>query len=124
MSGSTGAWVFADVWVLAAIGGYGRPCTLVELVAAADRINDALVSDDELEAALGKLTGAGLVRVFEGWTFELTDDGTVVWSGTGGDLAAHLTVVQAQLSNFEPGRTVVKLPRGALDAAVEQYRSS
>ena len=124
MSGSTGAWVFADVWVLAAIGGYGRPCTLVELVAAADRINDALVTDDELEAALGKLAGAGLVRVFEGWTFELTDDGTVVWSGTGGDLAAHLTVVQAQLSNFEPGRTVVKLPRGALDAAVEQYRSS
>lgn len=115
-------WVFVDVWVFAAIGGYARPCTLVELISAADAINSVIPRDDELESALGKLTGAGLVRVFEGWTFELTDDGTTVWAGSGSDLSAHLRAVQARFTDFEPGATVVQLPRGALDAAVAEYR--
>lgn len=119
----TDEWVFADVWVFAAIGGYGRPCTLVELISAADAINHAILLDDELESALGKLAGAGLLRAFEDWTFELTDDGVTVWSDLGRDLWAHLKSVQARLTDFEPGRTVVKLPRGLMEAALDEYRS-
>lgn len=115
-------WEFADVWVFASIGGYGRPCTLVELISAADRINHVVPLDHELESALGKLTGAGLVRVFEDWSFELTDEGTTVWSSEGRDLPAHLRSVQARFDDFEPGRTLVRLPRGLMDAAVEEYR--
>jgi hypothetical protein len=115
-------WVFADAWVLAAIGGYGRPCSLTELVAAADWINHAILLAAEIEAALGKLTGAGLVRVLEGWTLELTDEGSELWSdGSGGDLLGRVVSQQAGLSAFEPGTTTVRLPQGALDRAVQEY---
>ncbi|RZI84999.1 MAG: hypothetical protein EOO67_16265 [Microbacterium sp.] len=116
-------WEFVDVWVFAAIGGYGRPCTLVEMISSADMINHAILLEDELTSALGKLAGAGLLRVFEDWTFELTDDGTTVWTSEVRDLTAHLKTVQARFDDFEPGTTVVKLPRGLMAAAVEEYRS-
>lgn len=116
-------WEFTDVWVFAAVGGYGRPCTLVELISAADLINHAIPLEDELTSALGKLTSAGLLRVFEDWTFELTDEGTTVWTSEVRDLQAHLKSVQARFADFEPGRTVVRLPRGLMETAVEEDRS-
>jgi hypothetical protein len=116
-------WVFADTWLLAAIGVYQRPCTLVEVIGAADWINHAVLLEDEVESALGKLTGAGLVRIYEEWTFELTDEGASLFSEGARDLQAHLEVIETQLLAFEPGRAVVKLPRGVMDQALEEYRS-
>ena len=115
-------WDFVDAWVLAAIGIYERPCSLAELIAAAEAINHEVVQEVELVTALGKLTGSGLVRVFEGWTFELTDDGTSLWSGGAGDLQAQLRLVEAQLSDIEPGTVVVNLSPGAFEQALEEYR--
>jgi hypothetical protein len=118
------AWVFADAWVLAAIGGYDRPCSLPEVIAAADWINHAILLAGEVETALSRLTGAGLVRVLDDWTFELTDDGTEVWSeGAGHDLLGRVMALEAQLSAFEPGATTVRLPPGAMERAVEDYLS-
>ena len=107
-------WVFADTWVLAAIGVYQRPCTLLEVIGAADWINHAVLLEDEVESALGKLAGAGLVRVYEEWTFDLTDEGASLWSEGAGDLQGRLEVIDAQLSAFEPGTSLVKLPRGSM----------
>lgn len=115
-------WSPADAWVFAAIAVYGRPCSLLELVASGDLIGHAILAEDELEAAFGRLTGAGLVRVYEAWTFELTEDGTSLWSGADRDLAGLLHVIAEQLADFEPGRSSVRLPRGALDQAVQEYR--
>lgn len=115
-------WAFADTWVLAAIGVYQRPCTLVEVLGAADWINHAVLLEDEVESALGKLAGAGLVRVYDAWTFELTDEGASLWSEGAGDLQGQLELIDAQLSAFEPGTATVKLPRGAMDQALEEYR--
>ena len=116
-------WVFADTWVLAAIGVYQRPCTLLEVIGAADWINHAVLLEDEVESALGKLAGAGLVRVYEQWTFELTDEGASLWSEGAGDLQGQLELIDAQLSAFEPGRGSVKLPRGVMEQALADYRS-
>lgn len=118
-----GDWVFSDAWVLAAIGTYRRPCSLVELVAAAERINESVPTEAELQDALGKLAGAGLVRVFEGWTFELTDEGNSMWPGTGRNEAGELQLAEAVLPFFEVGATKVTLPRGALDQAVQQHHT-
>lgn len=118
-----GDWVFSDAWVLASIGTYRRPCSLVELVAAAERINQSVPTETELQDALGKLAGAGLVRVFEGWTFELTDEGNSMWPGTGRNEAGELQLAEAVLPFFEVGAAKVTLPRGALDQAVEQHRT-
>ncbi len=114
-------WIVADAWVLAAIAVFGRPCSLVELIGAADVIKHAILREDEVEEALGKLTGAGLVRVYEGWTFELTEDGTSLWSGGERDLARYLPTMLEQLSDFEPGRRPVTLPRGDMDQALQEY---
>lgn len=124
MGDSNGGWVFADTWVLAAIGVYGRPCSLTEVIAAADWINQAILLDDEVEAALGKLTGAGLIRVFEEWIFELTDEGTSLWSWEGRDMRSQLDLMESQLSEIEPGTGTVKLPDGAMDHALKEYRRS
>ena len=115
-------WVFADTWVLAAIGVYQRPCTLLEVIGAADWINHAVLLEDEVESALGKLAGAGLVRVYEQWTFELTDEGASVWSEGARDLQGQLELIDAQLSAFEPGRGSVRLPRGPMEQALQEYR--
>jgi hypothetical protein len=116
------AWTFADTWLLAAIGVYQRPCTLLEVIGAADWINHAVLLEDEVESALGKLAGAGLVRVYEEWTFELTDEGASLWSEGARDLQGQLELIDAQLSAFEPGRATVKLPRGVMGQALEDYR--
>ena len=117
-------WVFADAWVLAAIGGYARPCSLPEVIGAADWINHAILLAAEVESALGKLAHAGLVRVLDDWTFELTDDGLEVWSeGTGHDLLGRVVALQEQLSAFEAGTARIRLPQGAMERAVEEYLS-
>ena len=109
--------------MLAAIGVYQRPCTLVEMIGAADWVNHAVLLEDEVESALGKLTGAGLVRIYEEWTFELTDEGASLWSEGARDLQSQLEPIEAQLSAFEPGRGSVKLPRGVMEQALSDYRS-
>jgi hypothetical protein len=122
MSTPSREWVFADVWVLASIG-HSHRCSLADLLGAGDMINHAILLSDELDSALGKLTGAGLVRVYDDWTFELTDDGLTLWADGSRDLRAHLKSVQEQLVDFEPGAGVVKVPRAIFRAAVEEYQS-
>jgi hypothetical protein len=121
MDQATSGWVFADSWVFAAIATNGRRCSLADVVGAADMINHAILLDDEVETALGKLTGAGFIRVFDDWTFEVTDEGATLWSGGGRSLPAHLDSVATQLSAVVPGGTRVNLPRGALDSAIKDY---
>ncbi|KQW46025.1 hypothetical protein ASC77_19170 [Nocardioides sp. Root1257] len=115
-------WEFTDAWVFAAIAVYDRPCSLVELIGAADWINHAVLLETEVESALGKLTAADLVRVYEGWTFELTDDGSSLWSGGVRDLQSQLQVVLDRLELVEPGGARVPLPAGVMDRALEDYR--
>ena len=116
------AWDFADVWVFAAIGVHGRRCSLTEVVASGDWINHAILSDVEMGTALGRLAGAGLVLVYDDWTFELTDDGASLWSDTRRDLRGNLDAVARDLAVVEPGATAISLPGDLLAEAVEEYR--
>ena len=47
-------WTFADAWVLTAVAVSPRPCSLTEMVSAADLLNHALLLDEEVTGALGK----------------------------------------------------------------------
>ncbi|WP_155992837.1 hypothetical protein [Nocardioides sp. URHA0020] len=118
------SWEFADAWVFAAIAVYGRPCSLLEMIGAGDWINHAVLLEDEVEPALGKLTGAGLVRIYEGWTFELTDEGASLWSDGVRDLQAHMQQVQDRLAVIEPGTSTVRLAPGVMGQALTAYRTS
>lgn len=94
-------WSFADAWIYGAIAVNGRRCTLASVISAADWINHAIPLDHEVQDALGKLTGAGLVRVYDDWTFELTDDGTSFWPG-GRDPLAAVGAALVELPVLEP----------------------
>ena len=54
--------------MLAAIGVYQRRCSLLELVAAGDWMNHAVLEEQEVDEGLSKLVGAGLVRIYDDWT--------------------------------------------------------
>lgn len=117
-------WDLTDAWVFAAIAVHHRRASLAQVVAAADWVNDSIVTGSELGTALGKLVGADLVRVYDDWTFELTDDGESLWTGPGRDLQRELAKVVADLSVVEPGRATVTLAPGVLDAAVKEYQEA
>jgi hypothetical protein len=105
-------WEFADTWVLASIGVYQRRCTLVELIAAGDWMNHAILTAHELDSALGKLAGSGLVRVFDDWTFELTDEGTDLFSAEHRSIEKQLGLIEAELATRTPELAPVRLPPG------------
>jgi hypothetical protein len=115
-------WDFTDTWVLASIGVYGRPCTLTELVAAGDWVNHAILTADELDGSLSKLAGSGLVRIFDDWTFELTDDGSTLFAGETRSIQAQLDLIERGLADLEPTGAPVRLPAGAVARAVAGYQ--
>ncbi len=117
-----GDWVFADTWVLASIGVYERRCTLVEVVAAGDWMNHAVLESAELDEALGKLVGTGLVRVYDDWTFELTDEGASLFAAEHRSIQTQLDLIEAELATRTPERAPVRLPAGALAKAVAAYQ--
>ena len=115
-------WVFADTWVLASIGVYQRRCSLVELVAAGDWMNHAVLEAAELDDALGKLVGSGLVRVFDDWTFELTDEGTSMFAAENRSIQTQLELIEGELAARTPEPAPVRLPQGAVAKAVADYQ--
>ncbi len=121
MTEPEGGWVFADTWVLASIGVYQRRCTLVELIAAGDWMNHAVLAAAELDPALGKLVGSGLVRVFDDWTFELTDEGTTLFSGEVRSIERQLDLIEGELATRVPEHAPVRLPEGMAVRAVADY---
>lgn len=121
MSAPTG-WVFADTWVLAAIGVYQRRCSLLEMVAAGDWMNHAVLEEHEINEALTKLVGAGMVRIYDDWTFELTDDGASVFSADVRSIQTQLEVIESALSELEPARAKVAVPKDVMTQALADYR--
>lgn len=115
-------WVFADGWVLAAIGVYQRPCSLLEVIAAGDWMNHAVLEQDEVDDALSKLVAAGLVRIFDDWSFELTDDGAAMFSADVRSIQKQLEIIESSLADLEPVRAKVAVPNDVMSQALADYR--
>jgi hypothetical protein len=120
--GAPTGWVFADTWVLAAIGVYQRRCSLLEMVAAGDWMNHAVLEQHEVDEALTKLVGAGLVRIYDDWTFELTDDGASLFSADVRSIEKQLEIIETSLSDLPPVRAKVALPAALMAQALADYR--
>ena len=56
------AFQHSDAWVLAAVIHAGNPAALVDIVAAADAIEHAVLEPEELAGALSRLSAAGLLE--------------------------------------------------------------
>ncbi|HEX5541670.1 MAG TPA: hypothetical protein VFX60_08910 [Micromonospora sp.] len=85
-------WLRADAWVFVSLviaGGAGRhrrsPSSrrpegvrLADVLTTADHLKDTIPARDELEAAVRRLIGAGLISVTDGW-FRVTPSGEQLW---------------------------------------------
>ncbi|HJU86425.1 MAG TPA: hypothetical protein VJ788_03535 [Gemmatimonadota bacterium] len=97
-------FLWSDAWLLQAIAVAARsePATLAEVLAAADAVNHALPTDEELHGGLARLTGEGFVEEIED-RFRLTSRvpleirSTIVESGwkRGRDAASALLNAEA-----------------------------
>jgi hypothetical protein len=67
-------YLWSDAWLFQAIGvaSQKRPATLAEVLRAADDVNHALPTDDELHGALVRLTEGGFIEEIE-QQFRLTE---------------------------------------------------
>ncbi len=61
------------------------------------------------------------MRVFEDWTFELTDDGASLLSDEVRGAHDQLRNVETGLAGVVSETVPVKLPHGAMDRALAQY---
>jgi hypothetical protein len=121
VTGRVAGWQPADAWVLASIGVFQRPCSLTEVVAAGDWMNHAVLTEPEVEGALTRLVGSGLVRVYEDWTLELTDEGASLFSAEVRSIQTQLDLIEDGLAGREPELAKVRLPAGAFASAVAAY---
>lgn len=67
LGNGSSSYLWSDAWLLQAIAlaSQQRPATLAEVLAAADDVNHALPTDDELHGALVRLTQGGFVEELE-----------------------------------------------------------
>jgi hypothetical protein len=93
-------YLWSDVWLFQAIGlaSHEKPARLSEILGAADAVNHALPTDDELHGALTRLTAGGFVQEIEE-RFQLTAGvpSTVVDALVHGSWAAGRAAASAYL---------------------------
>lgn len=123
MTGSERGWVFADAWVLTAIAVSTHPCSLTDIVAAGDGLNHALLLDGEVDGALGKLQGSGLVLVMAELRFDLTPEGAALVGRRRGNLFSQIDSVLSLLGQVPASDQQFALPPGALQDAVDAYKA-
>ena len=68
------SFLWSDAWLFQAvtIASHERPASLTDIIAAADDVNHALPTDDELHGAFVRLTSAGLILEMSNG-FQLSD---------------------------------------------------
>jgi hypothetical protein len=85
-------WRWADAWIFVSLiiaGGAGRHrraqssrrpegVRLADVLSTANHLNEAIPGREEVEAAVRRLAGAGLISVADGW-FQVTPAGAQLW---------------------------------------------
>jgi len=107
--------------VLTGVAVAKGPCSLQDLVAAADGLNHALLLDSEADSALAKLMGSGLVRQPADLLFELTRDGYALTKRRRGNQFTQVDSVLTLLEALPPRTNEFRLPSGALSKATAAY---
>ena len=129
-------WRWVDAWIFTAAiiaGGAGqhrrapasrRPegVRLTDIISTADFLNRTIPSRQEVEAAVRRLTAAGLIAVADGW-FRITPSGRQLWrTRPHGGLGAAVEAVQGVLNRQPvPAATDWTLTEAEHSAAVQEY---
>ena len=121
-------WVLADAVVLATArlsGTHHTPAGLPELIANADAVFHLIPSADEIEGALSRLVGAGLVTVADLGIFVEPFGRELVArarGGTEGDPMARVRHLLGLLEHLPTEPVPWLLDRQAYEAATLEYR--
>ena len=116
---SPSQWAWSDAWFLAAVPVTGT-AALTDVVAAADWINHAILSEDEVTTAVRRLLGAGLLAV-DRRQFGLTAAGRELATGLRGQLLAQVDDLLRRLGQLPVAESDWSLAPGELRDAVHQW---
>ncbi|WP_460666589.1 hypothetical protein [Kribbella swartbergensis] len=120
-------WVMSDAWVFCSIEGTGPEdgYALAQVVAKADLINHAMLTEAEFTRAVGRLVAAGLIGA-DGETdrYWHTEAGRMLYRQrmTGRGLFGWMEAIAPALRRLaEPEDQAWSLPDGAFDRASKEY---
>ncbi|MEH1016690.1 hypothetical protein V6U90_26770 [Micromonospora sp. CPCC 206060] len=129
-------WRWSDAWIFVSLviaSGAGRQrrapssrrpegVRLADVLSTADHLNRAIPERHEVEEAVRRLAGAGLVSVTDGW-FRITAAGEQLWrSRPSAGLATTVDTVQGVLARrHTPGAADWDLDEAEHAAAVQEY---
>ncbi|WP_327029111.1 hypothetical protein OG989_29400 [Micromonospora sp. NBC_01740] len=126
----TDAWIFVSVVIASGAGRHRRAAAsrrpegvrLADVISTADHLNQAIPERHEVEAAVRRLVGAGLVSVTDGW-FRITTDGERLWrTRPNAGLATTVDTVQGVLvRRHAPVSADWHLDEADHAAAVQEY---
>ncbi|MFB9239694.1 hypothetical protein ACFFWC_29885 [Plantactinospora siamensis] len=132
-------WRWADAWIFVALviaGGAGRHrraatsrrpegVRLTDVLSTADHLHNAIPGRAEVEAAVRRLAGAGLVTVCDGW-FRVTPAGEHLWRTRprGGFGTAVETVHGVLTKRHAPGAAEWALGEEEHATAVQEYAAA
>ena len=126
----TDAWIFVSLVIASGAGRHRRSATtrrpegvrLADVLSTADHLNNSIPERHEVEDAVRRLLGAGLVSVSDGW-FRITPDGERLWrTRPSAGLATTVDTVQGVLSRrHTPGTAAWSLDEDDHAAAVQEY---
>ncbi|MEH0934871.1 hypothetical protein [Micromonospora psammae] len=126
----TDAWIFVSLVIASGAGRHRRAADtrrpegvrLADVISTADHLNQAIPERHDVEAAVRRLAGAGLVSVTDGW-FRITSDGERLWrtrprAGVGTTVD---TVQGVLVRRHSPGSAEWRLAEEEHAAAVQEY---
>ncbi|SCL15944.1 hypothetical protein GA0070616_0879 [Micromonospora nigra] len=126
----TDAWIFVSLVIASGAGRHRRAASsrrpegvrLADVLSTADHLNQTIPERHEVEEAVRRLVGAGLVDVSDGW-FRITAEGEQFWrSRPNAGLATTVDTVQGALSRrHTPGSADWNLDEADHAAAVQEY---
>ncbi|WBB67306.1 hypothetical protein [Micromonospora sp. WMMD812] len=124
------AWIFVSLVIASGAGRHRRAASsrrpegvrLADVLSTADHLNQSIPERHEVEAAVRRLVGAGLVSVADGW-FRITAEGEQLWrSRPSAGLATTVDTVQGVLSRrHAPVSADWTLDEADHAAAVQEY---
>ncbi|GGL96210.1 MULTISPECIES: hypothetical protein [Micromonospora] len=126
----TDAWIFVSLVIASGAGRHRRAAytrrpegvRLADVLSTADHLNQSIPQRHEVEEAVRRLAGAGLVSVTDGW-FRITADGEQLWrTRPSGGLTTTVETMQVVLSRRRsPGTAEWRLDEDEHAAAVQEY---
>lgn len=121
-SNSSTGWDFADAWFAVAVGPGPRPRTLTEVIAAGDACNHSIFTHAEIEQAVSRLMGSGLLEVTADHHFQLTNEGRRLVARRRGGIFEQAPNALKLLARVPLRPTEWTIEPATVQEAFEQYR--